>query len=186
MLRTQLDMVLGSLLWLTLLEQGAGLDDLQGCIPSSTTLWFCNSPIRNYWWGGGSFNASNPNQRMLLSSWKALHLTFCSVNQQSYLGSRKPHMFAEMLGIVFHVKCCWKRVKQQTALVVYFSFSSCGECCCFTYEWLIYYSTPKALSVHVKMADQYISLRNHIQWAAKMLQMSLVNFLLFRWQFCWL
>lgn len=77
--------------------------------------------------GGGSFNVSNQNQRMSLSSWKALHLTFCGVNMQSYLGSGKPHRFVEMLGIVFPVKWCWKRVRQQTTLVVYFCFNSCGE-----------------------------------------------------------
>jgi len=36
--KSHLDMVLGSLLWVTLLEQGAGQDDLQRCLPTSAIL----------------------------------------------------------------------------------------------------------------------------------------------------
>jgi len=37
----RLDAVLCSLLWVTLLRQGVGLDDPQGSLPTPTILWFC-------------------------------------------------------------------------------------------------------------------------------------------------
>jgi len=124
MLRTWLDMVLGSLLWLTLLEQGVGPDDLQGCLPTSAALWFCNSHIRNYWWAG-SFNSSNPNQGMSLPSFKALHFLQCLQAILSRLWKTARVGGAETLRIVFPVKWGWRSARQQTALVVHFSFSSC-------------------------------------------------------------
>lgn len=41
----------------------------------------------------------------------------------------------------------------------------------------MYHSTPKVLSVQVKMVDQYLSFRSNHQWAATILQMSLSNLL---------
>jgi len=43
-----LDMVLGSRLWETLLEQGLGPDDLQRFLPASTFLWSCCGLLCNY------------------------------------------------------------------------------------------------------------------------------------------
>jgi len=41
--QTRLDTVLCSLLWVTLLGQGVGLDDPQRALPTPTILWFCDS-----------------------------------------------------------------------------------------------------------------------------------------------
>jgi len=40
-LKTRLDTVLCSLLWVTLLGQGVGLGDPQRSLPTPTILWFC-------------------------------------------------------------------------------------------------------------------------------------------------
>jgi len=40
-LKTRLDAVLCSLLWVTLLRRGVGLDDPQRSLPTPTILWFC-------------------------------------------------------------------------------------------------------------------------------------------------
>ena len=44
-LKTHLDAVLCSLLWVTLLRQGVGLDDPQRSLPTSNIPWFCDSVI---------------------------------------------------------------------------------------------------------------------------------------------
>jgi len=42
-LKTQLDVVLSNLLWLTLIWSGVGLTgDLWRCLPTSTIVWFCD------------------------------------------------------------------------------------------------------------------------------------------------
>ena len=41
-LKTHLDKVLCSLLWVTLLRQGIGWGDPQGSLPTPTMLWFCD------------------------------------------------------------------------------------------------------------------------------------------------
>ena len=43
--KTRLDKVLWSLLWVTLLWQGGGLDDPQRSLPTPTILWFCKCPF---------------------------------------------------------------------------------------------------------------------------------------------
>jgi len=40
--KTCLDVVLCSLLWMTLLRQGVGLDDPQRSLPTPMILWFCD------------------------------------------------------------------------------------------------------------------------------------------------
>ena len=61
--KTPLDMVLCSLLWVTLLQQGVGLGDPQRALPAPTMLGFCDSPsgalsewgvaVGRTGWGGG-------------------------------------------------------------------------------------------------------------------------------------
>ena len=43
--KTRLDKVLCSLLWVTLLQQGVGLDDPQRCLPTPNMLWFCGKKM---------------------------------------------------------------------------------------------------------------------------------------------
>ena len=45
--QTGLDKVLCSLLWVTLLGQGVGLDDPQRSLPTPNMLWFCEIPTHH-------------------------------------------------------------------------------------------------------------------------------------------
>ena len=58
--KTHLDKVLCSLLQVTLLRQGVGLDDPQRSLPTPTSLWFCDHPFTPY---HGSSQLNQPSWR---------------------------------------------------------------------------------------------------------------------------